>query len=79
MRERERDKGDREIKREKKGEKEKEKRERKKERVSTHIYPPPGNVRPRTSKMGVSGSSSRYDVRHCDDDRNYVGWVWLGI
>jgi hypothetical protein len=52
--------------------KEREKREKGKERekrigVSTHLYPPPSDVRPRTSKTSVGDLHLRCAVRRCDD------------
>src|ERR1700679_608307 len=52
--------------------KEREKREKGKEkekriRVSTHLYPPPSDVRPRTSRTSVGDLYLRCDVRRCAD------------
>jgi hypothetical protein len=48
----------------KRKEREREQKKKRRERVgvSTHIYPPPSNVRPRTSKTRVGAPSSRYGV-----------------
>jgi hypothetical protein len=59
-------------KRERNGKKKRGKRERKgrtRDRVSTYIYPPPSNVRPRTSRINVGNSFSRCDVPHCNGGR----------
>ena len=63
--------GKREKKR-KREQKEKKRKERERERVSTHIYLPSSDVRPRTSRTSVDDSSSGYGVWHSDDD--FGGW-----
>src|ERR1700678_2583235 len=45
------------------------KKERKRDRVSAYIYPPPSDVRPRTSRTSVGNLYSRCDVRRCDNGR----------
>ena len=46
------------------------KKGRNKERKGLNIHlPPPSNVRPRTSRISVGNSFSRYGVQHCGDDR----------
>ena len=63
--------GGRERKRERES-KRKKRKERERERVSTHIYLPSSDVRPRTSRTSVGDSSSGYGVWHSDDD--FGGW-----
>ena len=52
----------REREKERKREREKE---RKTDRVSAYIYPPPSDVRPRTSRTSVGDLYLRCDVRRC--------------
>src|SRR5271155_2226341 len=53
--------------REKERKREREKEKEKRIRVSTHLYPPPSDVCPRTSRTSVGDLYLRCDVRRCDD------------
>ena len=53
--------------RKRKGKREKKERKGKRKRKATHIYPPPSDVRPRTSRTSVGDLYLRCDVRRCDD------------
>src|SRR5271155_2488780 len=53
--------------RKRRGKREKKERKGKRKRKGSHIYPPPSDVRPRTSRTSVGDLYLRCDVQRCDD------------